>query len=138
MAADKDKPTAAYTLPCGNEPYTDAVTLTTANSPASVTINGGGRVITGNGNGIIVGAGVTLTIKNITFTKIQFTMDGGGKLMLDTGAVVRENSGTGVTLNNGFLEMLETAFRAFSCMLRVRGLRWTAGLYRAITAPMEG
>jgi uncharacterized repeat protein (TIGR02543 family) len=111
MAADKDKPTAAYTLPSGNETHTGAVTLTTANSPADVTIDGGGRVVTGSANLITIGSGVTLTLKNITFKTLPFTVSAGGKLVLDTGAVVRENAGAGVTVSGtsatakGTLEM---------------------------------
>ena len=52
------------------------LSLTTANSPASVTIDGGGRVVdlTGSPSGsplITVGSGVTLTLKNITFKGLR-------------------------------------------------------------------
>jgi uncharacterized repeat protein (TIGR02543 family) len=101
-----------YTLPSGSETYILAITpLTTANSPAQVTIDGGGRVVTGSTNRITIGAGVTLTLKNITFKKVPFTAAAGGKLVLDNGAVVTENAGAGVTVSGtsatakGTLEM---------------------------------
>jgi hypothetical protein len=102
---------ASYTLPGGLETYTSAITLTTANSPASVVIDGGGRVITGSTNRITVGSGITLKLKNITFSNIPFTVATGGKLVLGnegdaTGsAVVRQNAGAGVTVSGGTLEM---------------------------------
>jgi uncharacterized repeat protein (TIGR02543 family) len=96
---------ASYTMRSGNETYTTAVSLTTANCSATVVIDGGGRVITGGTNGISVGSGVTLTLRNITFTTLPFTVAAGGKLVLETGAVIQENSVTGVTVNGGALEM---------------------------------
>jgi uncharacterized repeat protein (TIGR02543 family) len=97
----KDAGTAAktYTLPIGSETYVSPVTLTTANSPASVTINGSGSLITGNANRITVGAGVTLALRHITFRNILLDVESGGSLVLDTGAVVSANAGTGVTVN---------------------------------------
>jgi uncharacterized repeat protein (TIGR02543 family) len=111
MAADKDKPTAAYTLPSGNETYTTALNLTTANSPASVTIDGGNRVVTGSTNSITVGAGITLTLKNISFTTLPFSVAAGGTLVLGNegdaanSTVVSGNAGTGITVNGGTLEL---------------------------------
>jgi uncharacterized repeat protein (TIGR02543 family) len=104
MAETANSTSANYTLPSGNETYTTALNLTTVNSPASVTIDGGGRVITGNSNRFTVESGVTLTLKNITFKTLPFSAAGGGKLVLNTGAVVRENTGTGVKVS-GTLEM---------------------------------
>jgi uncharacterized repeat protein (TIGR02543 family) len=110
MAANKSAASKTYTLLGLNnyeEPYTGALTLTAANSPASVTINGGGngRVITGNGNSITVGSGITLTLKNITFKKVPFYVAAGGKLVLDNLAIVRQCPYMGVTLSGGTLEM---------------------------------
>jgi uncharacterized repeat protein (TIGR02543 family) len=113
-AANTDK---TYTLPSSSETYILAITpLTTANSPASVTIDGGGRVVTGSStNRITVESGVTLTLKNITFKKVPFTAAAGGTLVLDDGAVVTGNAGAGVTVSGtsatakGTLEMREGA-----------------------------
>jgi hypothetical protein len=106
IAKDAGKTAQTYSLGSDDEAYNDAVTLTTANSPASVTIDGNGKVITGISNPFTVGSGVTLTLKNITFTRIQFIAAAGGTLVLDDGAVVRGNAaGTGVTVNGGTLEM---------------------------------
>jgi uncharacterized repeat protein (TIGR02543 family) len=108
-AANTDK---TYILPSGSETYTLAITpLTPANSPASVVIDGGGRVVTGSTNRITIDAGVTLTLKNITFKKVPFTVAAGGTLVLDTGAVITGNAGAGVTVSGtsatakGTLEM---------------------------------
>jgi uncharacterized repeat protein (TIGR02543 family) len=106
MAANKGAAAKMYSLPSGDEAYNDAVTLTTANSPASVTIDGNGKVITGISNPFTVGSGVTLTLKNITFTRIQFIVSEGGTLVLDDGSIVRKNlTRSGVTVNGGTLEM---------------------------------
>jgi uncharacterized membrane protein len=105
MAADKNITYTNYTLTGGTESYTTALTLTTANSPANVIINGGGRVVTGSTYSITVGSGVSLTLRNITFTTLPFTVATGGKLVLDTDAVVRGNAGTGITVDSGTLEM---------------------------------
>jgi uncharacterized repeat protein (TIGR02543 family) len=112
MAADAAANTPkTYTLPIGVDTYNAALTLTTANSPAQVTIDGSGRAVTGNANRFTIGSGVTITLKNITFTKIPFTAAAGGKLVLDNGAVVTGNAGTGVTVTGtsatakGTLEM---------------------------------
>jgi methionine-rich copper-binding protein CopC len=104
LNTDKELEFASYALPGGNEGYTTAVSLTTENSPASVTIDGSGSVITGSANSITVGTGITLTLKNITFTTLPLTVSDGGSLVLETGAVVQENAGTGITVS-GTLEM---------------------------------
>jgi hypothetical protein len=105
IAADAAANTAkTYTLPSGNDTYNAALTLTTANSPASVVIYGGNRVITGSANRITVGEGVTLTLKNITFKTLPLTVAAGGTLVLDTGAIVTESTGAGVTVDGGTLE----------------------------------
>jgi hypothetical protein len=103
---------ASYTLPSGNETYTTALILTTANSPASVVIDGGGRVITGSTNNITVEAGITLTLKNITFTNLPLIVEASGTLVLGNegnaadSAVVQGNAATaGVTVNGGTLEL---------------------------------
>jgi uncharacterized repeat protein (TIGR02543 family) len=96
----------SYTLPSGNEDFTTKLILTTDfNSPAEVTINGGGRVVTGSTNSITVGSGVTLTLMNITFKTLPLSVSAGGKLVLDNGSVVRENLHEGVMVDSGILEM---------------------------------
>jgi hypothetical protein len=94
----------AYTLAHGTEDFHSSIILTTAESPAKVVIDGGWRTITGIENGITVGAGVSLTLRNITFTNIPFTVAAGGVLVLDAYTVVRE-SWTGITVNGGTLDM---------------------------------
>jgi uncharacterized repeat protein (TIGR02543 family) len=96
---------ASYTLPSGDEAYNAEVTLTTANSPANVVVDGGNRVVTGSTNRITVGAGVTITLKNITFKTLPFTAAAGGTLVLDDKAVIQGNAGTGITVNGGTLEL---------------------------------
>jgi hypothetical protein len=104
MYDHKGEQSASYELPgLGDlgDTYTPPLTLTTANSPLNVVIDGGeeyGWVVTGEGNSITVGADITLTLTNITFKNISFTVSDGGTLILDDGAVVRENTGTGVTV----------------------------------------
>jgi uncharacterized repeat protein (TIGR02543 family) len=111
MAADVGSAAKTYYLASGSETYTSAITpLTTETSPADVTIDGGGRVVTGSANRITIGSGVTLTLKNITFKTLPFTVEADGKLVLDTGAVVTENVGAGVTVNGGMLEMKAGAY----------------------------
>jgi hypothetical protein len=109
MAGEAAIAHANYTLTGGAESYTTAITLTTANSPANVVINGGGSVITGNGSGITVGAGVSLTLTNITFTTLPLAVSGGGSLTLETGAVIQSNAGGGVNVGDGFLVMRDGA-----------------------------
>jgi hypothetical protein len=71
-------------------------------------IDGGGTIVTGSANRFTIGAGVTLTLKNIVFKTLPLSVAAGGKLVLDTGAVVRENGGAGVTVA-GTLEMRGSA-----------------------------
>jgi uncharacterized repeat protein (TIGR02543 family) len=106
MAENKGTAAKTYSLSSENNIYNAAVRLTAGkNSPASVTIDGGGTIITGNTNTFTVGSGVTLTLTNITFTKIPFIVNAGGTLVLDNGAVVTENAGAGITVSEGILEM---------------------------------
>jgi uncharacterized repeat protein (TIGR02543 family) len=103
--------TLTHSLPNGNESYALAAMLITANSPAQVSINGNGRTVTGNANRITVGAGATLTLQNITLSNVPFTVSAGGKLVLESGAVIRQNTasdstaGGGITVDGGTLEM---------------------------------
>jgi parallel beta-helix repeat protein len=87
--------------------------LTTNDSPASVTIDGGGYKVdltgTTGGHLITVGSGVKLTLKNITFkglstsdsdndndtynnTHALIRVDTGGELVLEAGAVISHNN----------------------------------------------
>jgi hypothetical protein len=105
-------PFATYTLP-GNgegESYLDDLNLIpSVTCPAVVTIDGGnygGWNVTGKGSidGIVVGQGMTLTLTRITFKNLKFTAD--GKLVLEDGATLRDNGGSGVTVRpNGILQM---------------------------------
>jgi hypothetical protein len=92
--------------------------LDSTNSPASVTINGNGRTVqmdagSASGSIITVGSGVTLTLRDITFkgssgnTSPLITVNAGGKLILDTGAVITDNKGNGVYISgsNSAVEM---------------------------------
>jgi hypothetical protein len=86
--------------------------LNTGNSPAYVTLDGGGKTIpltAGNtGSVITVDNGVTLTLRNITFkgsaanNVALIRVNGGGKLVLEDGAVITGNitsgSGGGVSV----------------------------------------
>jgi uncharacterized membrane protein len=92
------------------------LTLNASNSPANVVIDGGGRTIdatTTNANSDVVansaatnetvkglnaatrsltiGNGVSVTLKNITFKSVPFKVASGGKLVLDTGVVIKDN-----------------------------------------------
>ncbi|MDR1468928.1 MAG: hypothetical protein LBT00_06510 [Spirochaetaceae bacterium] len=104
---------AAWEDPAAGEEYP-------ANSPAIVTIDGNGRVVDLTGTNaknaplITVGTGVTLTLTNITFKGLKngdswadgegadandntaslIKVVGSGTLILDNGAVIRDNSGT--------------------------------------------
>jgi parallel beta-helix repeat protein len=79
------------------------------NSPAAVTLDGGGKTIplaTGNtGSVITVGDGVTLTLRNITFVgsagndKPLISVAAGGKLVLEKGAVITGNGASGVSVS---------------------------------------
>jgi hypothetical protein len=91
------------------------------NSPAAVTLDGGGKEIplTGSTGGsvITVGNGVTLTLRNITFVGLTDKQNGattdndvalikvetGGTLVLEDGAVITGNTNTNTnkTTNNG-------------------------------------
>jgi hypothetical protein len=92
------------------------------NSPASVTLDGGGKTIplpqtgTFTASVITVGNGVTLTLKNITFKgnigskqneKPLIIVETGGTLVLEDGAVItghyndKKNFGSGVYVNGG-------------------------------------
>jgi hypothetical protein len=93
--------------------------LDSANSPADVTIDGGGRTVTmtgaGQGSVITVGAGVTLTLRNITFEGLTngknyaatnnnaalFRVKDGGQLVLEEGAKITGNThpGSNATYN---------------------------------------
>jgi hypothetical protein len=84
----------------------------------------GSNVVTGNANRFTVGAGVTLTLKNITFKTIPFTVAAGGKLVLDNGAVVTENAGMGITVTGEATEAKGTLeMRAGSFLLRKTTIR---------------
>jgi hypothetical protein len=96
------------------EEGTDILTglvLKSEDSPADVTIDGGGRVIalTGEGKGsvITVGSGVKLTLKNITFVGKNdnnvalIKVEKDGTLVLEDGAVITGNTNTNNTTNNG-------------------------------------
>jgi hypothetical protein len=94
-------------------------------SPARVVINGGGRTVSLAGAGSVplltVGEGVTLTLRNITFTGTDSSaaplieVNGkGARLVLGTGAVIRGNTNTntagggqagGVLVREGVLEL---------------------------------
>jgi hypothetical protein len=77
------------------------VTFSTANSPSTVVIDGGNRVLGGslqNYPFITVGSGVTLTLRNITLrvggSYPVVRVDSGGTLILEEGAVIREHTNT--------------------------------------------
>ena len=92
--------------------------------PARVVINGGGRTVSLNGTGgsplLTVGDGVTLTLRNITFTgtgnntaSLVEINGRGAKLVLGTGAVIQGNTNTntasrqagGILVTEGILEL---------------------------------
>jgi hypothetical protein len=92
--------------------------LNSGNSPAQVTIDGSGRTIQLDGNTsgtlITVRAGVTLTLKNITFkgsanNNTALIRVDGGKLVLGDGAVITGNNtanyGGGVYVIDGTFNM---------------------------------
>jgi hypothetical protein len=121
MKEDAGKSKEYYAVSAGTENCAGSLTLSAANSPVLVVIDGGGRVITGGDEykTLTVGAGVTLTLKNVTFEKIPFKVIAGGRLEIGTGAVIRDNKqhdsgsdtaaglfdGTGVYVENGALVM---------------------------------
>jgi uncharacterized repeat protein (TIGR02543 family) len=131
MAANTNK---TYTLSSDNETYNAEVTLTTANSPASVVIDGGDRAVTGSANRITIGTGVTITLKNITFKTLPFTVATSGTLVLDNGAVIRDNAGTGVTVNGESATAKETLEMRDGASVRDN----TGGTYDAIYKVQAG
>jgi uncharacterized repeat protein (TIGR02543 family) len=111
MAENWDEDFREYTLTGDVEVdyYTGNPTLTAEEtSPASVTIYGNGRVVTvptGGSSSITVGSGVTLTLNNITFKTIPFSVAAGGTLVLEMDAVVTGNARSAVLVEGGTLEM---------------------------------
>jgi hypothetical protein len=92
-----------YLLPAGNESMA-AKSISNSNGPVTVTIDGGGRVVTllGEGSLITVGTNVTLVLKNITLkgrgmdtlgknNVALVTVDNGGTLELGTGVLITDN-----------------------------------------------
>jgi parallel beta-helix repeat protein len=113
-----DFSTESVDLSAADRDITGGLSLTTANSPANVTLDGGGRVIqlSSNGSVITVDSGVTLTLRNITFrgktgnNAPLIKVTAGGKLILEDGAVITENDNTvntggGVLVDGGTLVM---------------------------------
>jgi hypothetical protein len=100
MEANKGKPTVAYTLPSGSETYTSAITpLTTANSPVSVVIDGGGRVVLDNGAVIRDNAVAEIRVSGGAATA-------KGTLKMKMGALVTYNHTSDVTVQaNGVFTM---------------------------------
>jgi uncharacterized repeat protein (TIGR02543 family) len=137
MAKDMSKTEAAYTIGAGTEAYVSTLVLTAENRPAQITIDGSGRVITGSTNSITVGAGITLTLKNITFKTLPFSVAAGGTLVLGGegvaagSAVVQGNTGTGITVNGGTLEMntgaLVTANSSSGVLVQANGVFTMSG-----------
>jgi uncharacterized protein YjdB len=96
---------------------TTGLVLTDADSPASVVIDGGGRTVQlddGTGSVITVGAGVTLTLRNITLTgntgnNAPLIRVNGGTLVLEDGVHITgntsSNDGGGVYVNDGTFTM---------------------------------
>jgi hypothetical protein len=95
---------------------TDGMVLNLSHGPAHVRIDGQGRKVqlTGSPTGspvLTVGSGVTLYLRNITLTGIDtntaplITVEAGGELVLEDGAVVEKNTnanrGGGILVNNG-------------------------------------
>jgi hypothetical protein len=128
MDAEAGKTETSYSIGSGTEDFKEAlinaygtsmetngadITLTTANSPAKVTIIGGGRVIDGSSANALdadnqqkggnasdaeastryfnIGSGVSITLQNITFKSVPFKVQSGGTLTLQSGAVIRDN-----------------------------------------------
>jgi hypothetical protein len=64
-------------------------------------------LVEGKNNQITVGSGITLTLKNIKFTTLPFIVAEGGKLILGAkdgtagDVIIAENTGTGITVNGG-------------------------------------
>jgi hypothetical protein len=93
-----------YILTPGSEIMTGR-TVSNANGPVKVTIDGGGRVVSLNGSGalIVVGNNVTLAFRNITLMGRGVGVDNnnalmrvasGGRLELGTGAKITGNKNT--------------------------------------------
>jgi hypothetical protein len=89
----------------GNSDLGAGLVLDSTNSPASVTIDGQERTVrldanSAGGSLITVGAGVTLTLKNITLAgkdgnnAALVRVEAGGTLILEDGAVIRDNKNT--------------------------------------------
>jgi hypothetical protein len=99
----------------------EGLELTTANSPAIVILDGGGRTIklatNSTGPIITVGAGVKLTLRNITFeghsgnSAALIVVVAGGELVTEDGAVLMSNTnkngntGGGVYMTGGTFTM---------------------------------
>jgi hypothetical protein len=109
-------------LPGGTEPIVRSVTLTVGDtSPGNVTIDGHHRVLRPVSAGVtlMVGNGVTLTLRNLTLQGISRNSDplirieAGGKLILGTGAILTENQSNGyaggVWVNGGELVLNDGA-----------------------------
>jgi hypothetical protein len=144
-------PVAAGTEPALLEAGTDlgagGFTLTTSTSPASVIIDGGGRVVdlTGStpGSLITVNSGVTLTLKNITFKGLKAgdgadTADNtapvikvnGGTLVLGAGAVVRDNISSG---NGGGVQVASGTFKVDGGEISGNTAAYGGGVYGTVT-----
>jgi hypothetical protein len=102
-----DSTTEEVSLTTETDLGTTGLVLTAgSNSPAVVTIDGGGRVITltgaGKGSVITVDNGVMLALWNITFKGLDtntaplIKVNSGGRLVLQYGAVITGNNTTGV------------------------------------------
>jgi hypothetical protein len=87
----------------GDTDLTNANSFTTGNSPAEVVIDGGGRLLSTSGTDaatISVGAGVTLTLRNIILENgydgtSAVTVAGGGRLILEDGVLIRGSGNKG-------------------------------------------
>jgi uncharacterized membrane protein len=111
MKKDNYKGQGYYNLQGGLDTYSSDKTLEFATCPANAIIDGNGRIVRGGGKTLSIGAGVTVTLRNITFERFQLNVNYGGKLVLDTGAVVQGISKPGVIVGSshslGTLEMKE-------------------------------
>ncbi|MFP3090412.1 right-handed parallel beta-helix repeat-containing protein [Treponema sp. TIM-1] len=94
----------AIDLPSGSENIGSNITLVAGtNCPGNVVINGHNRVLKRLSPGMLftVGAGVTLTLQNITLEGISgnnapvVKVQSGGKLILGTGVILKGNRSTG-------------------------------------------
>jgi hypothetical protein len=102
-------------LDTADRDITGGLELNTTNSPASVVIDGGKRTIqltgTGSGSLITVQTGVTLSLRNITLNGNPLVnqdplieVESGGRLILETGAVMTYNVATGGTVSYGSVD----------------------------------